>query len=239
MSKAHSYTVFPLGDAALLIDFGNLVEEAVNREVLRIFQVLQQEGCPYILDLIPAYSSLAVCYDVPAILQKDSRQTAFETMADLIETTMGKHLALPPEVPRKMAVPVCYAPVFAPDLEYLAATLAMTAEEIIGVHLSRTYRVFMIGFLPGFAYMGSVDPRIAIPRKKLPVSVTRGSVGIAGEQTGIYPLDTPGGWQIIGRCPLPVFDKDHNPPVLFRAGDEVTFYPISENEFAHYQTRHT
>jgi inhibitor of KinA len=135
-----------------------------------------------------------------------------------------------------MRIPVCYAKTFAPDLEDLALQNKISQEEVIRIHTSATYRVYMIGFLPGFAYMGRVDERIVTPRRSQPrTMVPAGSVGIAGEQTGIYPFASPGGWNIIGQTPVALFDVKRKQPVLLQPGDEVTFYSITEHEFTNYQ----
>lgn len=234
MFTPSSYAVFPLGDAALLIDFGNVIDQNINQKVLLFFHMLQNDACPYIKDIVPAYASLAVYYDVVAINEKSTGKTAFETMAEIIDHTHNKHLTDVVSPGRLLQVPVCYAQKFAVDIQYIAEQKNITAEEIIHLHTSKIYNVFMIGFLPGFAYMGIVDEKIMIPRKPQPNQVAAGSVGIAGFQTGIYPLNTPGGWQIIGRTPLKIFDKNKEQPVLLQAGDQIKFYPITEDEFANY-----
>jgi inhibitor of KinA len=132
---------------------------------------------------------------------------------------------------RTIKVPVCYAEKFATDIHYLAKQKGLSVEEVIQLHTSRTYRVFMLGFTPGFAYMGVVDDRLAIKRKPVPQPVLAGSVGIAGVQTGAYSLNSPGGWQIIGRTPFKLFDPKRENPVLFEPGDQVKFYSIAEDEF--------
>jgi inhibitor of KinA len=138
---------------------------------------------------------------------------------------------------REIQVPVCYSGRFAPDMQLLCKQKGLSTEEVVHLHCSRIYRVYMLGFLPGFTYMGKVDERIAIERKERPRSeVPAGSVGIAGVQTGIYPMDSPGGWQIIGRTPLQLFTKQSEHPVLFAPGDRVKFYSISENEFKDHQS---
>ncbi|HZH64759.1 MAG TPA: 5-oxoprolinase subunit PxpB [Flavisolibacter sp.] len=227
------YTISPLGDSALLIYFRNKIDDAINKKVLSIFNRLQKLSLPEITDLIPAYSSLAICYDVAALHQKNA--TAFDTMKNLLEPILEAADGQSLFTTRQMKIPVCYAKVYAPDLEALAFDKNLLAEEVIGLHLAITYRVYMIGFLPGFAYMGKVDNRIATVRKTAPVNVAAGSVGIAGEQTGIYPFASPGGWNIIGRTPIKLFDKQNKEPVLLQPGDEITFYSISEDEFENYQ----
>jgi len=238
MSFYHPYTIFPLGDTALLIDFGNEIDEAVNKKVLRLFQQLKNASISYISDLIPAYSSLTIYYDVAMVYHdKEEEKTAFETMAELVEQLSRRDQNDTTGQNRTIKIPVCYTGAYATDLDYLAKEKKITKEEAIHIHTSKTYRVYMIGFLPGFSYMGQVDPQLAIPRKAEPQNVKAGAVGIAGVQTGIYPLDAPGGWQIIGRTPLKLFDKEKVQPVLLEPGDEIKFYSITEDEFENYQTR--
>jgi KipI family sensor histidine kinase inhibitor len=133
---------------------------------------------------------------------------------------------------RSISVPVCYQDELGPDLAAVAAFANMSPHDVIAIHASATYRVFMLGFMPGFAYMGVLDPRIAMPRRATPrVRVPRGAVGIAGAQTGIYPAESPGGWQLIGRTPLEPFDMTRSAPFLFRPGDAVRFVPIERDEY--------
>jgi inhibitor of KinA len=227
------YTISPLGDSALLIHFGNRIDDDINRKVLQLFHQLQQLSLEEIKDIVPAYGSLAIYYDVASLHQKTV--TAFNSMRNLLQPILDS--AGQPALPgnRHVKIPVCYEKKFAPDLEALAVDKNISTEELIGLHIERFYRVYMIGFLPGFAYMGKVDGRIATPRKKAPVNVAAGSVGIAGEQTGIYPSSSPGGWNIIGRTPTRLFDKEKEKPVLLQPGDEIQFYPITEDEFENYQ----
>lgn len=230
-----AYTIFPLGDAALTIDFGNTIDEAVNAVVLRLFKQLQNLS-PHVIDIIPAYGSLTVYYDATTLRSK--HQTAFETMKAMLEPLLKGEENSVAVQSRRIPVPVCYEKDFAMDIEELAMQKAISVEEIIRLHTAKTYRVYMIGFLPGFAYMGKVDERIALARKPQPrTKVVAGSVGIAGEQTGIYPLDSPGGWNVIGRTPLKLFDAAKEESVLLRPGDEVQFYSITEDAFNDYQRR--
>lgn len=234
------YTLFPLGDSALLIDLGPVLDEERNKRVLQLFQQIKSKQLPYIKDVVPAYSSLAVYYDVPAVEKKDREKTAFETVAETICSLLEQEAPTVAESTSTISIPVCYALMYAPDLEAIAQQKNISVREVIQLHTSRTYRVYMIGFLPGFAYMGELDERIATPRKDTPLTaVPAGSVGIAGRQTGIYPLPSPGGWQLIGRTPLKLFDKVKEPPVLLQPGDRVQFYAITEDEFNHYQSRHS
>jgi inhibitor of KinA len=233
MNVYQPYSIFPLGDSALTIDFGNIIGEDINKKVLRLFHHLKTIDDPSIVDLVPAYSSLTVYYDVLSF--HSPGKTSFESMADILEELLTKtsHTAI--EQPNYLEIPVCYSQKFALDISYLAKQNELSVEDVIQIHTSRTYRVYMLGFLPGFTYMGEVDDRIAIARKAVPIKLFSGAVGIAGKQTGIYPLESPGGWQIIGRTPVQIFRKDEKQPVLFQPGDQVKFYSITENEFENYQ----
>ncbi|WP_121353082.1 5-oxoprolinase subunit PxpB [Flavisolibacter nicotianae] len=230
-----AFTITPLGDGALVISFGNVMEEEINENVLQLFHCLQNTPLPF-TDIVPAYSSLTFFYDVHSWRTKEA--TAFEKVKEALLPFLQQTVQEKEKSGQTIAIPVCYARVFAPDLEELAAQKALSAEEVIGLHTAKTYRVYMIGFLPGFPYMGKVDSRLATPRKSSPrTAIPAGSVGIAGEQTGIYPFTSPGGWNIIGRTPLRLFDKDRSEPTLLQPGDSVTFYPISEDAFENYQSR--
>lgn len=237
MNANPSYSIFPLGDAALVIDFGNSINEQVNQYVLHLFHTIKKQQPPFIIDLVPAYSSLAIYYDVKAVYrQKEDDKTAFEVMAEWVESFTVSEIASTEDKKRLIRVPVCYHEKFATDILYIARVNKITVEEIIELHTGATYTIFMIGFLPGFAYMGLVDERIAIPRKPQPEPVHAGAVGIAGRQTGIYPIASPGGWQVVGRTPISLFNINREQPVLFQPGDSIKFYPITEDEFTHYKS---
>jgi inhibitor of KinA len=233
---AVGYTIFPLGDAALTVDFGNRIDEPTSRKVLQLFHRLQHLS-PFIRDLVPAYGSLTICYDVMALKSKE--KTAYEVVKETVEPLLNE--TSENEIQgRKIRIPVCYAARYAPDLLELALQKNLTPAEVIQLHTSATYRVYMIGFLPGFPYLGKVDERIATPRRSQPrTAVPAGAVGIAGEQTGIYPLASPGGWNLIGQTPLRLFDATKQDVVLLQPGDEVNFYTITEDEFIDYQGRHS
>ncbi len=145
--------------------------------------------------------------------------------------TSGRIAAGPIVEGHTFRIPVCYEGEYAPDMQWVARHKGLSTEAIINIHCAKTYRVYMVGFLPGFSYMGTVDPQLELPRKQLPVNVVAGGVGIAGLQTGIYPLTSPGGWQIIGRTPVKLFDPRLDPPVRLQSGDRVQFYPVSQVEF--------
>jgi inhibitor of KinA len=234
-NPAIPYRIFPLGDSAITIDFGNTINEAINKEVMARFNQLQEKTIPGLIEMIPAYSSLTIYYDVLTLKKKiNNDTTVFEWMKEQLE----EKLKMPAQeniiAERIIRIPVCYEDEFSPDLPQLAAAKNITVDEVIQIHTSSSYKVYMLGFLPGFAYMGEVDEKIVMPRKSQPQNVVAGSVGIAGKQTGIYPLASPGGWQIIGRTPLKLFDAGREETVLLKAGDTVQFYSISQNEFTNY-----
>lgn len=239
MVSYHPYSIFPLGDTALTIDFGNTIDLSLNLKVQSLYHLLLDKNWKEVLDIVPAYSSVSVYYDLCAIPSLNEQKTAFEWMAEKIEFLTGEEIQLYPEANRKIKVPVCYSLKFGTELQELAEYKGLSIDQVIHIHTSKSYRVYMLGFLPGFAYMGDVEDAISMARRPIPKKVVAGSVGIAGKQTGIYPLACPGGWQIIGRTPLNLFDKGKHDPVLFQQGDEVTFYSISEDEFEIYQNRNS
>ena len=220
-----AYTFHKFGEQAILINFKQEIDEAVNQQVLRLNAAIQSAALTAIRFTIPAYCSLTVGYD-PTLL-------AYETLCHLIADLATDRKNTSIESPtRQLLIPVCYDQEFALDLTYLAKEKGMTEEEVIQCHSQQTYKVYMLGFLPGFTFMGKVPAAIAHKRKSEPrLKVPASSVGIAGEQTGIYPAEVPGGWQIIGRTPLPIFDPTKEQPFLFQAGDQVQFYTISKKEF--------
>jgi inhibitor of KinA len=238
------YRIFSLGDAAITVDFGNVINEAINQKVLNLFYQLRDNPLPGMTEAVPAYSSLTVYYNVFDVSKKiTGGKPVFEFMSAQLEERLSQPLT-ETEIPsRFINIPVCYEREFAPDIEYLAKEINISTEELIHIHSSKQYRVYMLGFMPGFSYMGEVDQRISFHRKAKPVTVAAGSVGIAGRQTGIYPLASPGGWQIIGRTPLKLFDASLQPSLerafedsfcLLRPGDTVQFTSISKNEFENY-----
>ncbi len=230
------YHIFPLGDSAITIDFGNCIDEGINQEVIARFNQLRQHPWPGMIEAVPAYSSLTIHYDVQALKKKMSAgHTVYEWMEQQLRQQMKHSIQYKEEKERVINIPVCYEEEFAWDIQQLAAKKNIAVNEVIQIHTSKTYKVYMLGFLPGFTYMGEVDEKITIPRKPQPANIEAGSVGIAGKQTGIYPLSSPGGWQIIGRTPVKLFDVTRDEPTLLKAGDRVQFYSITKEEFYEFQ----
>lgn len=229
--------IFPLGESAVTVDFGNEISAELNGGVLSLAKYFEENPFAGLIETVPAYSSLTVFFDVFQIRRNNANvETAFDWVKTKIEIALLKTSENLPVESRLVEIPVCFEPEFAPDLESLATRNNLSAEEIVRIFLSQTHRVYMLGFLPGFAYMGEVDERIAMERKTNPrLKIPAGSIGIAGKQTGIYSLESPGGWQIVGRTPLRMFDSQKEPPALLQAGDQVQFYPIDKPAFAHRQ----
>ncbi|HEX8735201.1 MAG TPA: 5-oxoprolinase subunit PxpB [Pyrinomonadaceae bacterium] len=218
--------IFPLGENALTIDFGNEISLALNNQVLRLADFLARNNFEGFIELVPAYSSLTVFYDVFTVRKNfPDFATAFAAVKSFLENALENLSEIENPAPRVVKIPVSFAAESALDLEFVATENDLTREEVVRIFLAKTYRVFMLGFLPGFAYMGEVDERIATPRRAAPrLKVPRGSVGIAGRQTGIYPFESPGGWQIIGHTEFQLFTPHAENPTALQAGDLVEFY---------------
>jgi inhibitor of KinA len=231
-----NYLIFPLGDSAITIDLGNYIDQQLNTKVLALYDWLHDHHFPGVTDIIIAYSSVSVFYDLSLVRlgNRGCPDGAFFCLKRWLEQAWEETAAFLPDhrSGRSIRIPVCYEPEYGPDLGWVAREKGITQEEVIRLHGSRAYHVYMIGFLPGFSYLGKTDPRLEVSRKAQPVPVVAGGVGIAGAQTGIYPLNSPGGWQIIGRTPLKLFNPLIDPPVRLQAGDQVLFYPIPGTEFA-------
>lgn len=230
-----AYRIFPLGDQGLVIDFGNRIEETLNNAVISLFTHFSELRLPWISDLIPAYSSLTVFYDPLALNSiRPKNETLFisaaKTVQDLITST--PLTASPPG--KIIRIGVCYEPEFATDMAFVCSRTGLTPAEVIDLHTSTVYRIYMTGFLPGFPYMGMTNEQLDMPRKNNPVPVPKSAVGLAGRQTGIYPFNSPGGWQIIGRAAIELFDADKHPPTALAPGDQVRFYSISKDELTNH-----
>lgn len=226
----------PLGDRALLVTIGADISPATFSSVHRSLAQLRAAQLAGITDIVPAFTSVAVHYD-PALVRHSSDVSPFESLARDVEACLSApHEAHDPPA-RLVEIPVCYGGAFGPDLEELAAAHGITSDEVIRLHSGREYLVYMLGFMPGFAYLGGLAPELVTPRRSEPrTHVPAGSVGIGGEQTGVYPLESPGGWHLIGKTPSRMFRPEHDPPALLAMGDRVRFRPISQAEFEHLES---
>jgi inhibitor of KinA len=223
----NKYKIFPLGNA-LTISFGNLISPKINDLVLNLANFIEKISFRGFIECVPAYSSLTIFYDVIKVRKEFSGyKTAFDAVENLIEKAVLNLENSTEKISNLIEVPVNFNKEFALDLESVADKNKLTTEEVIEIFTSKIYRVYMLGFLPGFAYMGELDERIATPRKKTPRNlVPKGSVGIAGTQTGIYPLESPGGWQIIGKTNVELFTPIGVDLTIFQPGDSVKFFKI-------------
>lgn len=218
----------------MTLELGHLIDEQVNRRVLSLEAWLRGHPFPGVKDIIVAYSSVTVFYDPAEMSQAGWDEGVHNYIRRLLEeawvATEGEYPSFLQER-EPIRMPVCYGGGFGPDLEGLSILLNISPKDIIELHSSILYRVYMIGFLPGFPYLGRIDPRLETGRKSRPAPVAAGGVGVAGNQTGIYPLNSPGGWHIIGRTPVKLFDPKKEPPVRLSIGDQVQFYAVSKDEF--------
>jgi inhibitor of KinA len=215
--------IVPAGDSAIVVELEERIDPAINARAIALADAIQASGIAGLRDVVPTFRSVAVYFDP---LRVD-----YDALIALVERGAGPTggEARPDQVVR---IPVCYGGDFGPDLSEVAAFAHTTDDEVVRIHTAGRYRVFMLGFVAGFAYLGSVDERIAMPRHSTPrVRVPLGSVGIAGVQTGVYPAETPGGWRLIGRTPVKPFDADRPEPFLMKAGDTVEFYAIDRAEY--------
>jgi len=214
-----------------LVSFDNIIDKAINEKVIALQQLFAKRFLPGLIETVPAYSSLAVFYDIDVIKKHNPKiNSAYEFVKAYTEQVLsGMDDVIIKNDEHIISVPVYYN---GDDLGAVAATNGITSAELVNIHTEKIYQVFMIGFQPGFAYMGEVDKRIATPRLASPrPKVPAGSVGIAGSQTGIYPFASPGGWQLIGQTPIKIFDVKKSYPCLFKPGDSVKFISISKTAF--------
>ena len=216
--------ILPAGDSALVAEYGEAIDARVNARVRQLQRALEAAGHAGLVELVPTYRSLMVHYD-PMV-------ASHAAVAGLVLEAAG-HLPDDPREPiRVVEIPVLYGGPEGPDLGDVAARAGLREAEVVALHAAADYLVFMIGFMPGFPYLGGLPPAIATPRLATPRTlVPAGSVGIAGAQTGIYPSASPGGWRLIGRTPVRLFDTRLEPPALLQAGDRLRFVPVPRPEY--------
>jgi len=214
----------PVGDTGILVEYGDAIDPEINLKIRVVALALEREKPSGIVEVIPSYRSLLIVYDP---LETDLHSV--ELVLASVEGRLDR-MRIPP--PRTIHIPVLYAGESGPDIEFVARFHGLRVEDVIRIHSATIYRIYMIGFTPGFAYLGGLSAQLHTPRLDTPRPVVRaGSVGIANNQTGIYPVDSPGGWRLIGRTPLKVFDPDKKVPFLYRAGDLIKFTAVSKSSF--------
>lgn len=226
------YGIYPLTEYALTLEFGHGISTDIQAKISGFDVLLQKDPFNGFVSSVPSYTSLSIFYDPVQVMAHSRDKSAYETVCSHIRAMFQAYDGVGNQHQRTVNIPVCYGGDCGPDLEEVATMHGMTAETVIKSHSEAAYQVFLIGFTPGFAYLGGMEKTLASPRKSTPRNlVPAGSVGIAGQQTGIYSLDTPGGWQIIGRTPLRLFDPRRENPVLLNTGDRVRFEPINRQVF--------
>ncbi len=226
--------ITPLGDTALVLEVGDVIDEPTHRRVQAAWRALAAAPLPAVSELVPAYTTVTVFYDPWAAVQAGAPELGItDWLADKLRDRLKNPPKLEKTKPRLVEIPVCYGGEFGPDLGRVAAQAKLPPEEVIKRHGQAEYLVHLIGFAPGFPYLGGLPKELHTPRHTKPrMAVPPGSVGIGGAQTGIYPLATPGGWNLIGRTPLRIFRPEQHPPVLLTAGDRVKFRAITPAEYA-------
>lgn len=212
------------GDSSLLVEFGKIISPEINRKITVTVQLIKMQQIEGVVDVIPAFCSLLINYD--------PRVISYEEITERIKHLLKMDIKMDSGQKKVYEIPVCYGGEYGPDLANIAKHAGLTEEEVIEIHSSRDYLIYMLGFLPGFCYLGGLDERIHTPRLANPrLKISAGSVGIGGSQTGIYPLDSPGGWQLMGMTPVKTYDPERQVPILVEAGDYIRFIPVDEQEY--------
>lgn len=236
--------IVPLGDSAAVVLLGDTISSETHHKVRQLAEYLEHQPFRGMIEYVPAFTSVAVYYEGLTLVTEyadevppEDRHFPFQIAASLLERILLQLQDSSIQQSRIVRIPVCYGGEWGPDLDAVATHNKLSPQEVIDIHSSADYLVYMLGFAPGFAYLGGMSQRIATPRRQTPrISIPVGSVGIAGDQTGVYPIETPGGWQLIGKTPIELFLPEHMPPTLMEAGDIVRFYPISRREFEEWGT---
>lgn len=212
------------GDTSVAILFGDEISEEINTKIRAFDEALNEEQIDGIYETVPTYCTLTIHY-APEKIRYNELCEKLNKLLSVSHKAQKMNTII-------MEIPVLYGGEYGPDIEYVAEYNHMSVDEVIRIHSQAEYLIYMLGFTPGFSYMGGMDDRIATPRLKTPrVLIPAGSVGIAGKQTGIYPIDSPGGWQLIGRTPVRLYDAERDTPILLDAGLHVKFIPIDETEY--------
>jgi len=230
--------LFAMGDRALVIEYGRSQGAAVNARVRAAAEHLLSHPLPGVTDVVPAFAAITVHFDPLQVAAHYRVGDPLEAMRDALDSALARAPATPKHKPRTIEVPVCYGGDFGEDLQTVATHCGLSTEEVVKIHCTPVYQVHALGFLPGFAYLGGLDrrivtPRLDVPRKRVPA----GSVGIGGDQTGVYPFETPGGWNLIGRTPITLFRIEAEAPSLLEPGDHVRFVAIDAREFQAFKGR--
>ncbi|RNF39687.1 5-oxoprolinase subunit PxpB [Planococcus salinus] len=226
-----TYSISPFGDCALMIEIHADSSNDTQQEIQKIVSFLETHPPVWLVEYIPAFTTVAVLFD-PLLAVSDSFATPYDKVRTELQRCFQQLEKNQESTIKTVELPVCYGGEWGPDLEFVASHNNLSPKEVIRIHSSTTYRVAMIGFAPGFPFLEGMSEKIAAPRKDSPrLRIPERSVGIAGKQTGVYPIETPGGWQLIGRTPLRLFLPEKSEPSLLRAGDFVRFVEVSPQEY--------
>ena len=224
-----------LGDSALVVQLGAGIHPTIHEQVKALITFIENNPFTGFIEATPSYNTVTVFYNPVTVTianQKKNHLPAVEIVRNFLLHAVEQGITLTIAKPRSVEIPVVYGNEFGPDLEYVSNFHGLTPEKVIELHSQIDYLVYMIGFAPGFPFLGGMDEQIATPRKNVPrLAIPSGSVGIAGKQTGVYPLETPGGWQIIGQTPVDLFLPTMNPPSRLQPGDMIRFKPITNDEY--------
>ncbi|NMF04708.1 5-oxoprolinase subunit PxpB [Clostridium beijerinckii] len=224
----NKFEISQISETSALVEFGKEISADINKKIRTFCSYLDKHPFTGMVEYIPAFASVSIVYN-PLKLNSDS---PYDDVKSILNDILSKLDFTSPDKEHIVEIPVCYGGEFGPDLEHVAKINSLTVDEVIKIHSEGNYLVYMIGFAPGFPYLGGMSEKISAPRRESPRAVIpAGSVGIAGMQTGVYPIETPGGWQLIGRTPLKMFNLDGNPKSLLKAGDIAKFYPISYEDY--------
>lgn len=224
----NQFDIFQVNETTALLQFENKIDESINKKIRIFCEYLDQNRFNWLIEYVPYFSSVSVIYDPFKIKSKEP----FEQVKLILEDILSKLDFSCDYEENIVEIPVCYGGEFGEDIEHVAQVNNLTVDEVIEIHSKGRYLVYMIGFAPGFPYLGGLSEKIHTPRRKSPrTAIPEGSVGIAGSQTGVYPIETPGGWQIIGRTPTKLFDLESEKKTLLKCGDIAKFYPISYSEY--------
>ncbi|QHL85924.1 5-oxoprolinase subunit PxpB [Nibribacter ruber] len=231
--------LFPLGDSALVVQFGEVIDVSIHEQVRAFAEYVEVHPFYGFVEQVPAYTTVTVYYN-PWLSSLKGKVNPYETVVVWVQEALAKMTSASKKTGKVVKeIPVCYSSEFGPDLKFVAENSGLSEAEVIALHTAPEYLVYMMGFAPGFPYLGGLNLSLATPRKATPrPTIPAGSVGIAGEQTGVYPMQTPGGWQLIGRTPLALFKVHRETPSLLQMGDTVKFVPIRPEEFYQLQTEH-